>query len=173
MIMKKKKLFHLAWPLAKYVKVSKHGLILFKRKKSRLHGLLQPEAGWEDVFRMSYGFTGLFKPFSEWPQGIIYQVLEWALIWINNNPNFIFSLPMRVPTAKNSQGFQMAGKACQRAFLRVWTDHRWICEETGGIPERAWMGSGMKEWRAIASGCCHLLVLWLWAKKSESQAPQL
>ena len=36
-----------------------------QKEKSRLHGLLQPEAEWEDVFRMSYGFTGLFKPFSE------------------------------------------------------------------------------------------------------------
>ena len=26
----------------------------------------------------------------------------------------------------------------------------------------------MKEWWALESGCCHLLVLWLWVKKSES-----
>ena len=116
---------------------------------------------------MSYGFTCLFKPFSEWPQGIIYQVLERALIWINNKPNFIFSLPIRVPMAKNSQGFQVAGKARQRVFLGMWTDHRQICEETGGIPERAWTGSGMKEWWALESGCCNLLVLWLWVKKSK------
>lgn len=173
MIMRKKKLFHLAWPLAKYVKVSKHGLILFKRKKTDCMVFSNQKLGGKMCSSCLNGFTGLFKPFSEWLQGIIYQVLEWALIWINNNPNFIFSLPMRVPTAKNSQGFQVAGKACQRAFLGVWTDHRWICEETGGIPERAWVGSGMKEWWALESGCCHLLVLWLWAKKSESQAPQL
>lgn len=42
-------------------------------------------------------------------------------------------------------------------------------EETGGIPERVWMGSGMKELWALESGCCHLLVLWLGAKRSESQ----
>ena len=38
---------------------------IVQKEKSRLHGLLQSEAGWEDVFLMPYGFTCLFKPFSD------------------------------------------------------------------------------------------------------------
>lgn len=144
---------------------------IVQKEKSRLHGLLQSEARWEDVFLMPYGFTCLFKPFSDWPQGIIYPVLERALIWINNNPNFIFSLPMRVP-GKNSPRIPGGMEGSIRGHFWGLDGSQIDVEETGGIPERVWMGSGMKELWALESGCCHLLVFVTQGKERVS-APQL